>query len=59
MLKVCNKIHMELSLFQAKQSQLFKLVFIAEVLYPSDHLHGSPLDSLKPAKIPLDGVPSI
>ena len=36
----------EPSLLQAEQPQLPQPVLIAEVLQPSDHLHGSPLDPL-------------
>jgi len=34
-------------LLQAEQAQLFQPVFIEEVLQPSDHLQGHPLDSLQ------------
>ncbi|KAK4826701.1 hypothetical protein QYF61_010916 [Mycteria americana] len=43
-LEGCYKVFLEPSLLQAEQPQLSQPVFIGEVLQPSDHLHGSPLD---------------
>ena len=41
------EVSLQLSLLQAEQSQLPQPVFIGEVLQPSDHPHGSLLDSLQ------------
>ncbi|KAK4830718.1 hypothetical protein QYF61_013168 [Mycteria americana] len=46
-LKGHNKVCLEPSLLQAKQTQLSQPIFVGEVLQPSDHLHGSCLDSLQ------------
>ena len=35
------------SLLQTEQAQLFQPFLIGEVLQPSDHLHGPPLDLLQ------------
>ncbi|KAK4821092.1 hypothetical protein QYF61_013420 [Mycteria americana] len=46
-LEGCYKFSLEPSLLQAEQPQLSQTVFIGEVLQPSDHLRGPPLDSLQ------------
>ncbi|GAB0186614.1 mitochondrial enolase superfamily member 1 [Grus japonensis] len=46
-LEGCNEISLESSLLQAEQSQLSQPVLIGQVLQPSDHLHGPPLDLLQ------------
>ena len=38
---------MKPSLFQAKQAQLSQSVLIGEVLHPSDHLRGPPMNPLQ------------
>ena len=43
-LKGHNEVSPEPSLLQAKQAQFPQPFFIREVLQPSDHLHGPPLD---------------
>ena len=40
-----NEVSPDLSLLQAKQAQFPQAFFIGEVLQPSDHLSGPPLDS--------------
>ncbi|KAK4831319.1 hypothetical protein QYF61_016808 [Mycteria americana] len=47
------KVSLEPSLLQAEQPQLSQPVFIAEVLQPSDHLHGPALDSLQQVHVLL------
>ncbi|XP_014803059.1 PREDICTED: complex III assembly factor LYRM7 isoform X1 [Calidris pugnax] len=52
------------SLLQAEQSQLSQLVFVGEVLQPSDHLCGPPLDLLQQVHVlmlgpELDAVPQV
>ncbi|KAK4825808.1 hypothetical protein QYF61_002413 [Mycteria americana] len=46
-LKGCNKVSLQPSLLQAEQPQLSQPVFTAQVLQPSDHFCGPPLDSLQ------------
>ncbi|KAK4825708.1 hypothetical protein QYF61_002067 [Mycteria americana] len=46
-LEGCYKVSPEPSLLQAEQPQLSHPVFTGEVLQPSDHLRGPPLDSLQ------------
>ncbi|KAK4831476.1 hypothetical protein QYF61_017724 [Mycteria americana] len=46
-LEGCYKVSLEPSLLQAEQPQLSQPIFIGEVLQPSDHLCGLPLDSLQ------------
>ena len=43
----CYKVTPEPCLLQAEQPHLSELVLIGEVVQPSDHLHGSPLDPLQ------------
>jgi len=51
---------MELSILQAKQAHLPQSLFIGEVLQPSDHLHGPPLDLLQQPLIPpVLGAPGL
>ncbi|KAK4812888.1 LOW QUALITY PROTEIN: hypothetical protein QYF61_024244 [Mycteria americana] len=52
-LEGCYKVSLEPSLLQAEQPQLSQPVFIGEVLQPSDHLHGPPLDSLQQVHVLL------
>ncbi|KAK4827689.1 hypothetical protein QYF61_020823 [Mycteria americana] len=52
-LEGCYKVSPELSLLQAEQAQLSQPVFIGEVLQPSDHLHGPPLDLLPQVQVLL------
>ena len=56
-----NEVSPEPSLLQAKQAQLFPQPFlIAEVLQPSDHLSGPPLDLLQELHIlRVLGVPGL
>ncbi|PKU46486.1 hypothetical protein llap_3205 [Limosa lapponica baueri] len=51
-LEDCYKVSPEPSLLQAEQRQLFQLVFIGEVLQPSDHLQSPPLDPLQQVHVP-------
>ena len=44
------------SLLQAKQAHLTQLFFIKEMLQPSDHLCGPPLDPLALLATPLDAA---
>ncbi|KAK4831893.1 LOW QUALITY PROTEIN: hypothetical protein QYF61_020040 [Mycteria americana] len=46
-LEGCYKVSPQPSLLQAEQPQLSQPVLIGEVLHPSDHFHGPPLDSLQ------------
>ncbi|KAK4810863.1 hypothetical protein QYF61_008835 [Mycteria americana] len=46
-LEGCYKVSPQPSLLQAEQPQLSQPVLVGEVLQPSDHLHGPPLDSLQ------------
>ncbi|KAK4819077.1 hypothetical protein QYF61_025310 [Mycteria americana] len=46
-LEGCYKVSPQPSLLQAEPPQLSQPVFIGEVLQPTDHLHGPPLDSLQ------------
>ncbi|KAK4818441.1 hypothetical protein QYF61_013128 [Mycteria americana] len=46
-LKGHNKVSLEPSLLQAEQPQLSQTFFIGEVLQPSDHFRGPPLDLLQ------------
>mgnify|MGYP001853276447 FL=1 len=43
----CKEFSLQPSLLQAEQDQLPQPVFIEEVLQPSDHLRGPPLDPLQ------------
>ncbi|KAK4830276.1 hypothetical protein QYF61_009369 [Mycteria americana] len=52
-LEGCYKVSLEPPLLQAEQPQLSQPVFIGEVLQPSDHLHGPPLDSLQQVHVLL------
>ncbi|PKU42261.1 rna-directed dna polymerase from mobile element jockey-like [Limosa lapponica baueri] len=45
------KVYLEPSLLQTEQPQLSQLVFTGEVLQPSDHLRGPPLDPLQQAHV--------
>ncbi|KAK4831314.1 hypothetical protein QYF61_016803, partial [Mycteria americana] len=57
-LEGCNKVSPEPSLLQTEE--LSQPVFIAEVLQPSDHLHGPALDSLQQVHILLRfGAPEL
>ncbi|KAK4827142.1 LOW QUALITY PROTEIN: hypothetical protein QYF61_014736 [Mycteria americana] len=59
-LEGCYKVSPELSLLQAEQAQLSQPVFIEEVLQPSDHLHGPPLDLLPQVHVLLTlGAPDL
>ncbi|KAK4829762.1 hypothetical protein QYF61_006486 [Mycteria americana] len=49
----CYKVSLQPSLLQAEQPQLSQPVFIGEVLQPSDHFHGPPLDSLQQVHVLL------
>ncbi|KAK4808881.1 hypothetical protein QYF61_007996 [Mycteria americana] len=56
----CYKVSPEPSLLQAEQPQLSQPVFIGEVLQPSDHLHGPPLDLLQQVHVLLMlGAPQV
>ena len=46
-LKGCNEVTLQPSFLQAEQAQLPQPVFVGEVLQPSDHLCGPPLDPLQ------------
>ncbi|KAK4810857.1 hypothetical protein QYF61_008829 [Mycteria americana] len=46
-LEGCYKVSPQPSLLQAEQPQLSQPVLVGEVLQPSDHFHGPPLDSLQ------------
>ena len=46
-LESCNEVSPEPSLLQAKQAQFPQPFLIGEVLQPSDHLSGPPLDPLQ------------
>ncbi|KAK4805791.1 hypothetical protein QYF61_000397, partial [Mycteria americana] len=52
-LEGCYKVSPEPSLLQAEQPQVSQPVFIREVLQPSDHLRGPPLDSLQQVHVLL------
>ncbi|KAK4813670.1 hypothetical protein QYF61_017637, partial [Mycteria americana] len=52
-LEGCYKVSPEPSLLQAEQPQLSQPVFIGEVLQPSHHLRGPPLDSLQQVHVLL------
>ncbi|KAK4823457.1 hypothetical protein QYF61_002293 [Mycteria americana] len=52
-LEGCCKVSLKPSLLQAEQPQLSQPVFIGEVLQPSDHLRGPPLDSLQQVDVLL------
>ena len=43
----CNDVTPQPSLSQAEQAQLLQSAFVVEVLQPSGHLHGPPLDRLQ------------
>ncbi|KAK4810558.1 hypothetical protein QYF61_004521 [Mycteria americana] len=59
-LEGCYKVSPEPSLLQAEQPQISQPVFIGEVLQPSDHLRGPPLDSLQQVHVLLmSGVPEV
>ncbi|KAK4814330.1 hypothetical protein QYF61_014844 [Mycteria americana] len=47
LLEGCNKVSPEPSLLQAEQPQLSQPVLVGEVLQPSHHFRGPPLDSLQ------------
>jgi len=54
------KVTPEPSLLQAEQPQLSQPVLIAEVLQPSDHLRGPPLDPLQHIHVlPMLGAPEL
>ena len=51
---------MELSLIQAKQAQFSEPFLVGEMLQPSDHLSGPPLEPLQELHIlPVVGVPDL
>ncbi|PKU42362.1 replication factor c subunit hypothetical protein [Limosa lapponica baueri] len=50
-LEGCYKVSLESSLLQAEQPQLSQPVLIGEVLYPSDHCDGPPLDPFQQAHV--------
>ena len=50
-LKGYSKVSPEPFLLQAKQAQLPQPFFIKEVLQPSGHLHGPPLDLLQELQV--------
>ncbi|KAK4821804.1 hypothetical protein QYF61_003833 [Mycteria americana] len=52
-LEGCYKVSPEPFLLQAEQPQLSQAVFIGEVLQPSDHLCGPPLDLLRQVHVRL------
>ncbi|KAK4821719.1 LOW QUALITY PROTEIN: hypothetical protein QYF61_000262 [Mycteria americana] len=52
-LEGCYKVSLQPSLLEAEQPQLSQAVFIGEVLQPSDHLHGPPLDSFQQVHVLL------
>ena len=49
----CYKVSSEPSLPWAEEPQLSQPVLVEEVLQPSDHLHGPPLDLLQPLHVIL------
>ena len=54
------KVSLEPSLLQAQQAQFPQLFLIGEVLQPSDHLSGPPLDPLQELHIlPVLGAPGL
>jgi len=55
-----NEVSPELSLLQAKQSQFHQPFLTGEVLQPSDHLSGPPLDPLQELHVlPVLGAPGL
>ncbi|XP_075282414.1 zinc transporter ZIP13 isoform X2 [Opisthocomus hoazin] len=59
-LEGCSKVTPEPSLLQAEQPQLPQPVLIGEVLQPSDHLRGPPLDPLQHIHVlPMLGAPEL
>ena len=59
-LKGCSEVSLEPSLLQAKQAQIPQPFFTGEVLQPSDHLCGHPLDLLQQLCIlPALGAPDL
>ncbi|KAK4831174.1 LOW QUALITY PROTEIN: hypothetical protein QYF61_015644 [Mycteria americana] len=59
-LEGCYKVSLEPSLLQAEQPQLSQPVLVGEVLQPSDHFHGPPLDPLQQLHVfPLLRAPEL
>jgi len=59
-LEACSEVSQKLSLLQAERAHLPQPVFIGEVLQPSDHPCGPPLDLLQQVHILLVlGAPSL
>ena len=59
-LEGCNEVSLEPSLLQAKQAQFPQPFFIGEVLQPSDHHSGPPLDLVQERHIlPALGAPGL
>ena len=55
----CNEVSPEPSFLQAKQAKLPQPLFIGEVLQPTDHLCGPPLDLLQQLRtLPVLGAPA-